>query len=360
MTDDYIRDRLTVIITIRNRRNTLLRAINYYKDFPANVIFLDSTAATIYDKCYMAAPNLYMHVPKKNYVQKIHDCLKTIDTKYTVVICDDDFLSSTGLEKSIKFLEENENYVGCRGQEVALFDNFLSYETLDYLIDKLDDFHSEQQIERVYRSWTYFNGSAVHNILKTEVQVKIQEFHLEFPQFNAINFYDKTLSYIAAAAGDIARLPVFHFVRSSETKARSLKLWPTAQNDISDWNPDLRFRQHFLNCDTAPLEDLIGVDRLFIEQIYNNLCDSVKKDRKFSQILEENNLLTLDCYNPTKIWGYPLYTRLGTGANIFGEQGFKEKFKMNTEDPTRLYPVLEKENLDELYKIIKFVKDYPL
>ncbi len=51
-----VRDNLTVIVTIRNRRNTLPRVMNYYKNFPARVIFLDSTQGPAYGKAFTAAP----------------------------------------------------------------------------------------------------------------------------------------------------------------------------------------------------------------------------------------------------------------------------------------------------------------
>ncbi len=49
-------------------------------------------------------------------MQKINDCLQEVDTKYSVVVCDDDFLVGGGLQYCIEFLEKHDNYVACRGQ----------------------------------------------------------------------------------------------------------------------------------------------------------------------------------------------------------------------------------------------------
>ena len=364
MNEQYIRDNLTVVVTIRNRRNTLPRVMEYYRDFPAPVIFLDSTRSNPYVEQNRASPNTYVYVPGKNYVQKIYDCLKNINTKYSIVVCDDDFLSPVGLEHCIEFLDKNEEYVACRGQEVALFDRMLSYETLDYLVDSLDNFKSSCPRERIHRTWTFFNGANVHNIMRNEVQLKIQEFHLENQQFNAISFYDKTLSYITAACGNIAVLPIFYIARSSETRATSLKLNENAMAEIGDWKPELKFKQDFLKYDTTPLEKLIDVNREFIEEIHHNLTEGHKKEEKFEEILKDYNLKSNHPSGliPYNFNGYRLYQRFGSGGNLTGEHGWYEKFKgdLKIEQLSEIYPVLKKESLNNIMHIIKHVNKWPL
>lgn len=353
----FIRDKLTVLVTIRNRRNTLPRVMNYYKDFPANVIFLDSTRGEKYDNCDLALPNKYEYVPGKNYVQKILDCLNSIDTKYSVVVCDDDFLSKEGVLDCVTFLEENDDYSACRGQEVALFDNLLSFETLDYLVDALDNFKSDSAKERVYNAWSYFNGANVHNIMRTEVQIKIQEFHLENPEFNAISVYDKTLSYITAVYGNIAVIPTYYIMRSNETGARSLKLEANADKDISDWKPEIKFEEHFLEADTTPLEDLVNSDREFIEKVFTNLCTERLKKKKFFELLDNNDLFV---NTSIVIEGYPLLFRFGPGGNLMGSDGYAERFKERHEKSNTLYPILEDKNIQDVKHAIENVKRFPL
>ena len=128
-----IKDKLTVIVTIKDRVNTLPRAMNYYKDFPCDVIYLDSTSEkkAIQD----ILPHGYRHVPDKNYCEKIYECCETIKTKYSVIVCDDDFLSPTGLEECIDYLEQNPSCVSCRGQTASLNDSFIAVESLEYFME---------------------------------------------------------------------------------------------------------------------------------------------------------------------------------------------------------------------------------
>tara|TARA_R110000824_G_scaffold120991_4_gene276821 strand:- start:5895 stop:6965 length:1071 start_codon:yes stop_codon:yes gene_type:complete len=349
---------ITVIVTVRNRRNTLPRVMNYYSDFPAKVIFLDSTQGFPYND-HAAAPNEYRHVPGKKYTQKIRECLETIDTEYCVVVCDDDFLVRGSLDKCITFLDDNDDYVGCRGQEVALLDDFLSLETIDYLVDQKKPFSSKIAKDRVSRMWSVFNGANVHNIIRTDVYKKILDFHKEHTQFDAINIYDKTFSFVLAALGNVAVLPLFYIVRSNETRATSLKLSEDVEEEIGDWKPEIKFKEHFLLCDTEPLEELSKCDRGFIEELYTNLCTNKTKDRHLLDVLENNNLGLPFDYVPI-IDGYPLTFRFGPGGDLFGQEGWRKFFTKTKEDITDLYPVYKQDNIIELYKVVSTVKEFPL
>ena len=381
-----VRDNLTVIVTIRNRRNTLPRVMNYYKNFPARVIFLDSTQGPAYGKAFTAAPNEYRHVPGKTYVQKINDCLQEVDTKYSVVVCDDDFLVGEGLQYCIEFLEKHDNYVACRGQEVALLNNFMSFETLDYLVERFDLFESDDVKERVYRAWTYFNGANVHNIMRTEVQKKIQEFHLQHDHYNAMMIYDKTLTFVTALHGNIATLPVFYIVRSDEQAATSLNAENSVYNNegikdaksikkdiqeaaekITDWKPHLKFRKDFLDLDSEALEKAAGISRDLIVEMHQNLCSGKVRDARMQEIMNDNDIF-YPCMN--KFHGMPLLFRPGAGGDLLGpEAAYNDKdkkheyftsFRNGGQKAKDMYPVLTGKNLLALNDIIKCVKRFPL
>ena len=94
----------------------------------------------------------------------------------------------------IRFLdiinEINDDIISFRGQSVALHEQFLSIETLDYFIE-LDLQPRVEHKERIERAWRFFNGSIVHNVMLTKVQIAIHKFVLDNPQYNAINYFDK-------------------------------------------------------------------------------------------------------------------------------------------------------------------------
>ena len=391
-----LKDYLTIIVTIKDRRNTLPRIFNYYKDFPCNVIYLDSTNSEAYNG--NPDPHEYRHVPGENYCKKLYECCSSIKTKYSIIVCDDDFLSPTGLDACVDFLESNQNFVGCLGQEVTLLDSFFVIESLDYFTDTFYDFESDCPKQRVKNSWYYFNGGQVGAVIRNETQINTHKFHLTHRPFNAMRIFDKTKAFLMAAEGNFARLPIFYCARSQESKAvsllRSEKKW------ANNWRPNLTFNDYFIDpkvIDTSPLEEVIGVDRSFIEDIHKNLCDCEKKQARHKEILEYNilpekcivhvhNLVNNICFMIKEeelcstwiiealistIKNYDLLVSLGSGGAYYGELEAASPFRyskfLNSEEKKEinktefeLYPILKQKNLNQLNKIVDFIERFPL
>jgi len=61
----------------------------------------------------------YIKYPKdqtySDYFAKLSDSINKVETKYIILADDDDFYSFQGIEKSVEFLENNDDYVTCRG-----------------------------------------------------------------------------------------------------------------------------------------------------------------------------------------------------------------------------------------------------
>lgn len=368
-TKKQVKDYLTVIVTIRNRIATLGRAMNYYRNHsPVKVIFLDSTAGDPLNLSgeMIGSTNEYRHVRGKSYVEKLHDCLKTIDTKYTIIVCDDDFLCFSGIPYSLQYLEENPDVVAVSGQEVAFVepettvcgDGLICYETIEYLVDFMKpEINATSPKERIKQAWDYFDGGYVHSIMSTKMQIDIQEFHMQNPDINAMGFYDKTLVYYLAAKGKLETLPTFLLARSQEFCSPSFITATDAEDTIGDWRPSLKFKDDFLKCDTTCLEELAGVDRSFIEEAHKSLCGGKVKEDFFKKILKE---LAIINSHETKINNYNVMPRFGPGANFTGDHGWQERFQLTHTPAEKIYPVMEPVNLHEIEKIIFYIEELPL
>ena len=401
-----LKDYLTVVVTIKDRRNTLPRIFNYYRDFPCNVIYLDSTNGEAYNE--NPKPHEYRHVPGENYCKKLYECCSSIKTKYSVVICDDDFLSSTGLEESIDFLENNPNFVACLGQEASLLDSLIVVESLDYFVDSFYNFESDCPKERVQNSWTYFNGAWVGAVMRNETQISTHKFHLINDSLNSMRIFDKTKTFLMAAEGNLARLPVFHCLRSQESKAESFLR--TDQNWADSWKPNIKFERSFMDSkiiNTSSLEETIKVHKGFIQNIHENLITGKRKLDRHKKILEynilpkkcivhihnEDNDIRLAAKNIGKcsiqgtikalvdtVKDYELIISLGTGGEYYGayvEEVVKKMYphievnypyeynkfinsKEKKESELELYPTLKPQNVKQINKIVDFVERFPL
>ena len=320
---------LTILVTIRGRRNTLPRVMNYYKSFPAKVIYVDSTPESSYEFAHMASPHTYIHVPQKSYIQKLSDCLAQVDTKYCIIMCDDDFLTRTSALYSTKFLEENKNFVACWGQEVSLRDNCLVAETYDYLAKFLPTF--DKPTERVRNCWRHFNGGLVHALCRTEALRKIFDFHIENKELDAIRYFDKTFAFCLSALGNVKCLPLCHAVRSDEESNPSL-LRTGNPSLTENWRPHLRFNNDFKNHDLNPLANLVGSDVSFIYEIHGDLCRGDYRRSFHFNLMKQKPTRVQDFRDEPdkqyKIEGRTLYASYGSGGDYNGNEGYYQESSM--------------------------------
>jgi glycosyltransferase domain-containing protein len=358
---------ITLIVTVRYRQCTLPRILEYYKNFPGSVIIADSSPEP-YEMAYDYPYAEYYFSPNTSWMEMMVQTLKKVKTKYVVVICDDDFLLIPSIDPQIKFLEDNPNYSLLMGQEVALFDNYLGYETLEYIFaSKYWKSNSQYKKDRFNTHWTYFT-SRVHGITRTDLQLNIHEAMIRYPHLHALRFFDKIFSLMAAVEGDIGVIPVCSLVRSQETLTGKVYL---SDNFLLDGKPkdeikdDLKFKSDFLNRDLTFLQNLIGISREEIEMMHSNLCSQEALLVEYDKMLEKYSLKCesseiengrIVFQNSLKIEGYPLVPRYGPAAS----NEYFSKFKYTDDDWSEVYPVYMDENLSELSTVVQLVKKYPL
>ena len=122
-----LKNLLTIVIPTYNRYNYLLRLLKYYDSygFPVRIRILDSSSATLQqqrDLLHLLNHNSVEHFtfsPVIPVAEKIAQGIQDISTPYAVLCGDDDFITPTGLEKSIDFLEGNKDYVVAHGRYIA-------------------------------------------------------------------------------------------------------------------------------------------------------------------------------------------------------------------------------------------------
>ena len=374
-----LRNDLTVIVPIRGRRFYLPRIMNYYRDSPCDVIFLDSTEGDSY-KDTDPTPNKYIHVPGKSYTHKLHDCLSSIKTKYSVVICDDDFLCFEEIDKCIEIVEKvGDETISFRGQSVALHEEYLSIESLDYFI-RLELIPRVGREERIKRGFRYFNCSAVHNVMLTDIQIKIHKFFIDNPQYDAINYFGKLFAILAEYYGNNVTLPVLHMVKSSEAYNLPLKRREDVENT---WKKHLSFSEDFLEGDLTTLAKFLDTTEDNIKSLHEDLISQQYVADSVVKVLSRNVLpkeLHVSIYAPFTYlnhgqWGYrciagringrDLLIRLGFGGSLDGRTNTtksfvnsKQKKPITEKHFSILYPSLHDKNILQLKKVIDYVDKF--
>lgn len=113
-----LRERFTVVVITHNRSAFLRRTLQYYRNFPASILVLDSSSQA--DATVQADyPDVdYRHLPQFTYSglqDKLSYGVGQVRTPFMTFAADDDFLLHEGMLRSLEFLEQHRDYGLCHG-----------------------------------------------------------------------------------------------------------------------------------------------------------------------------------------------------------------------------------------------------
>ena len=121
----------TIIIPTYNRPKYLKRILSYYNGFEENfyIIVADSSSdknKEINKKNVLLFLDLNVqycddYSSKINPYYKISDALNYVNTKYSVLCADDDFITVNGICKSVDFLEKNLDFSCAHGHYISFY-----------------------------------------------------------------------------------------------------------------------------------------------------------------------------------------------------------------------------------------------
>jgi glycosyltransferase domain-containing protein len=107
---------VTVIIPTHERHRILSRAVEYYGKLSVSVLIVDSSKFFFDEK--LPENITYMHLPGMYFGDKLNAGLCAVNTPFSCLSADDDFLAQNGLKVGKEFLEENLDYVSVHGNYI--------------------------------------------------------------------------------------------------------------------------------------------------------------------------------------------------------------------------------------------------
>jgi len=228
MHNKKILDKVTMIIPTHERHPFLKRVLDYYSDAPFKIIICDSSKLPFLD--FSQSENMeYIHTPEVGFVSKISAITGKLVTPYSLMCADDDFISISGIEKSIYFLEKNNDYSSAGGRYVDF--NIICNEVYcveGYSYAQYCDISSDDVSERLKQVFNpYF--PFFYSVHKTATIKK------SFPLF------DNTMRYKNLRLMEIS----FIMVSVIEGKHKTLPFFYAArENDNCDENEGTRAMPH--------------------------------------------------------------------------------------------------------------------
>ncbi|MEB0041407.1 MULTISPECIES: glycosyltransferase family 2 protein [unclassified Pseudomonas] len=211
-------ERLTLVITTHNRPAFLLRALQYYVDFPCKILVLDSSPVL----CKGLAerfPNVdYQHLPQFGYgvlQAKLAHGVALVTTPYMLFAADDDFILHSGITQSLEFLEATPDYGACYGYSVMYMTqgNKVQYYRRD---KKVQEDYSSDRPERRIRDFLSQFIPPFYSVTRTEI---LRDWFAVVPLDIGFEWAEIGHAYYLSMSAKVRILPIPYSVR--ETKYTS-------------------------------------------------------------------------------------------------------------------------------------------
>ena len=341
----------TIIIPTYNRPKYLRRILSYYNGFEENynIIVADSSSnenKKLNKKSVLIFSNLEIqyidkYPSKIEPSHKITDALNYINTKYSVLCADDDFIIPNGINKSADFLENNQDFSCAHGH----------YISFNLKTDKIGEKNLYWQPIYPYKSILFTNAkerlffhfSSYHPTLyavhRTDLLKKIFKETIEFADDD--RFGELLPSMLDLIYGKIKKLDIFYSAREMiiDSAGRTSK-------NFNDFTKDGTYVKKYIKFKTCLAKHLSKKSQLSIDEskkvIDEAMSAYLKKSysKNFKGILigKMNNLLNaLDLPESVDRNIRMLYRKIFTPRYVLNRSKEIDDFKNTIESQNSKY-----------------------
>ncbi len=275
---------LTVVIPSYERQDFLLRQCVYWHGSGAKVLIIDGSPKPLSARIQLmlsACDDIVYKHSQANLMDRLNQASKLIQTRYTVMLGDDEFLLLSGLRRAINLLEENSELVACIGQSLQyhLSENGLKciygkgYDTYKYEVKQ------DQVQDRLNFSMKNYNAATCYAVTRSSIWGKSWGGLQKFSSAYVCELEHAFVTYIWGKLGSVDNV---YWMRSSENPPKS-----TDDNNrslhIDEWWASNKYRTERIN---------------FITKLSDELIDSQKFDRAKAEAIVSNafNIYLQDAY----------------------------------------------------------------
>ncbi len=333
-----MKNEVTVIIPTHERHHILRRAISYYSQINVSVLIVDSSLK-FFDED-LPKNIQYIHLLGSFFGDKIYSALCQVDTPYSCLCADDDFLSESGLYFGIRYLEENKEYVSVQGNYVhfSYSENLNDYHPVYAETIGTKKVDANSPVDRLMES-IGMGQSFIYALHHTEVLLKCLRVTLNM---QAVTFVETGISIGSPLYGKHIILPVFWMARDknryseyiSEKGNNYSKNDKSVVKNISNLNmvigdfhsylgtdQGVQFRKNFINTTIDIFHDSSVCSEFFDEYFKNKSLNKVKFRKKVSESFIKT---TIKKNTPNFVLNI-FYKKINTKAKIAEKQRLQFK-----------------------------------
>ena len=240
---------LTIIIPSYNRQPFIKRQIAFWKNTSVEVVILDGSQTGIFPDEWCENNIRYYHKPVS-----LEDRLKfastIIRTEYATMLSDDELFVPSALEECLNFLDNNPDYVACKGQVIGFRRNsFISrcQGVIGYTDLRGYEVTSSIPAERLLEHMSPYAMASLWAVHRADVLKKTLELAGLRPRYSSAAAFELQISLITAWYGKIKVLDRLMWLRSRENR----NIWWSFGNvSTIDWLTNKKYKneiEQFVN-----------------------------------------------------------------------------------------------------------------
>jgi glycosyltransferase domain-containing protein len=209
--------KLTIIIPTYERRDFMLRAMQYWSGKEIVVIFLDGSKIGLDPNLLVNAKSniIYIHRPVGLYERTL-SAISLVNTEYVMFGCDDEFYIPSALDSCLAKLLSDSNLVSCGGRAMGF--NWNEGSILGFNVyDKLKDFTLDDP-DPTARSGKHFSNyvpAHYYSICRTSIwKIAVQQAFSKKYNFYASS--ELQFEFLISFSGKSLIIPELMWLRSDE------------------------------------------------------------------------------------------------------------------------------------------------
>ena len=166
-------NKLAIIIPSYNRKKYLIKQISYWSNTPHKIFILDGGTDNFSDEEILKLPsNIKYFVDRSEVFARIARIKKNISSKYTLLLCDDEFYIKSTLKKIINFLDFNKKYLSSSSLPMGFIEanGKIIYEEVYPEIKKISKHPENQQSFKRLNSYLKFQYNIyMYSIMRSNI-----------------------------------------------------------------------------------------------------------------------------------------------------------------------------------------------
>lgn len=202
-------EKVSLIIPTKNRHIYLTRILEYYQNSELDIIVADASE-TPYNKSIPSNCSYY-HYPNIAYCEKLKDVFKKVQSCYSLLCADDDFITLNAISQCVSFLDKNPTYSSVQGNYIFYkYSRKKIFYTPAYVMTIGVDIKDDLPTQRIDR-YTKLPIQLYYSLHRTDTFRYI--FNNANESIKNLNLVELLIGYCSLIKGKHMVLPIFYSVR---------------------------------------------------------------------------------------------------------------------------------------------------